>query len=204
MQVETPLAGPSNGSTLRMWRSLVHISKLQPTPQYVQTVLVRRIRVFAHGGFGFGNLQHRTDSRFRLHALHDIDHAVEGWLVRPVRKPACAEHGFLHQRVAGANGDAMAAGDAARFADRRAAIPEHARVRVFPADGERFVDFQVLAGFHAAAAKDALVGIVAIERIAVVDLVRLRLERDMLVVDLQQSGGVVDCQLPLLLSQTVQ
>src|SRR5579871_4492067 len=40
MHVETPLAAPSNGSTLRIWRSLVHTSKLQPTPQYVQTVLV--------------------------------------------------------------------------------------------------------------------------------------------------------------------
>src|SRR6266576_680972 len=44
MQVEMPLVGPSLGSTFRIWRSLVQTSKLQPTPQYVQTVLVRRIR----------------------------------------------------------------------------------------------------------------------------------------------------------------
>src|ERR1700675_1232703 len=43
MQVEIPFAGPSDGSTLRMWRSLVQTLKLQPTPQYVHTVLVRRI-----------------------------------------------------------------------------------------------------------------------------------------------------------------
>src|ERR1700694_4097939 len=44
MQVEIPFAGPSDGSTFRMWRSLVQILKLQPTPQYVHTVLVRRMR----------------------------------------------------------------------------------------------------------------------------------------------------------------
>src|ERR1700752_5306208 len=31
--VEIPLVGPSEGSTLRIWRPLVQISKLQPTPQ---------------------------------------------------------------------------------------------------------------------------------------------------------------------------
>ena len=36
-----PLAGPSPvGSILRMRRSRVHTSNEQPTPQYVQTVLV--------------------------------------------------------------------------------------------------------------------------------------------------------------------
>src|ERR1700693_2920916 len=44
MQVEIPFAGPSDGSTLRIWRSLVQTLKLQPTPQYVHTVLVRRMR----------------------------------------------------------------------------------------------------------------------------------------------------------------
>src|SRR5882762_7902077 len=44
MQVEIPFAGPSAGSTFRMWRSLLQTSKLQPTPQYVHTVLVRRMR----------------------------------------------------------------------------------------------------------------------------------------------------------------
>src|SRR5579862_4885818 len=44
MQVEIPFAGPSDGSTFRMRRSFVQILKLQPTPQYVHTVLVRRMR----------------------------------------------------------------------------------------------------------------------------------------------------------------
>src|ERR1700736_241008 len=33
MQVEMPFVGPSEGATFRMTRSLVQISKLQPTPQ---------------------------------------------------------------------------------------------------------------------------------------------------------------------------
>src|SRR5882757_1433174 len=44
MQVEIPFVGPSDGSTFRMCRSLVQILKLQPTPQYVHTVFVRRMR----------------------------------------------------------------------------------------------------------------------------------------------------------------
>src|SRR5690606_27949659 len=46
-QVEIPLTVASTcGSTCRIVRPFVHISKLQPTLQYVQTVLVRLIRDF--------------------------------------------------------------------------------------------------------------------------------------------------------------
>src|ERR1700738_2608779 len=44
IQVEMPLAGPCSGTIFRMCRSLVQTSKLQPTPQYVQTVFVLRTR----------------------------------------------------------------------------------------------------------------------------------------------------------------
>src|SRR5579863_7054153 len=44
MQVEMPFAGPCSGTIFRMSRSLVHTSKLQPTQQYVHTVLVLRTR----------------------------------------------------------------------------------------------------------------------------------------------------------------
>ncbi len=44
-----------------------------------------------------------------------------------------------------------------------AAVPEDAGVVALPVDGEGFVDLDVLAGFDAAAAEDALVGVVAIE-----------------------------------------
>src|SRR5713226_3146923 len=42
--VEMPFVGPSKGATFRMWRSFVQMLKLHPTPQYVQTVFVRRMR----------------------------------------------------------------------------------------------------------------------------------------------------------------
>ena len=44
MQVEIPLVGPCSGAIFRICRSFVQTSKLQPTPQYVQTVFVRRMR----------------------------------------------------------------------------------------------------------------------------------------------------------------
>ena len=66
-------------------------------------------------------------------------------------------------------------------------------MRIFPADRQRLVDLQILAGLHAAAAQNALIGIVAVERITVVDLVGLLLKRVTLVFHGQQFGSVVDC-----------
>ena len=43
-----------------------------------------------------------------------------------------AQHRFFHQRIAGANRHAVPARNAARLADRRAAIPQHARMLVLP------------------------------------------------------------------------
>jgi len=51
---------------------------------------------------------------------------------------------------------------------------------------------QILAGLDAAAAQDALIGIVSIERIAAVDLIRLRLEWIMLMLDPEKLGGVMN------------
>ena len=76
--------------------------------------------------------------------------------------------------------------------DRDAAIPEDAGMRIGPVDRERFVDLDVLAGLDAAAAEDALLRVVAIERVGHVDLVRLFLVRDRLVLDGQHLHGVVD------------
>ena len=117
---------------------------------------------------------------------------LSAFLRKRGEKARVAEHRFFHQRIARADGHAMAAGDAARFADRRAAVPQHARMLVFPVDRERLVDLHVLARLDAAAAQNALVGVVAVERIGVVDLVRLGLERDLLVLDRQHLRGVVD------------
>ena len=60
----------------------------------------------------------------RLDAFDDIDHAVQRVLGKSGEESGVPEHRFLHQRVAGADGDAVAAGDAARLADGRAAIPQ--------------------------------------------------------------------------------
>ncbi len=108
------------------------------------------------------------------------------------------EHGLLHERVAGADRDAVAARDAARFADRRSAVPQDARVRILPSDRQRLVHLDVLAGLYAAAAENALAGVVAIERIRAVDLVRLRAERDPLMRDGEQLGRVVNRAVPIV------
>ncbi len=102
------------------------------------------------------------------------------------------QHGFLHQSIAGTYRDAVTAGNAAGFSDRRAAVPEHPRIGVFPVNGERFVHFDVLARFHAAAAKDALVGVVPIKGVGVVHLVLLGAKRNLLVLNTQLCSGVVN------------
>ena len=86
----------------------------------------------------------------------------------------------------------MAARDAAGFANRGTAIPEHTRVRIFPANGQGLVDLNVLAGLDTATAKNALVGIVAIKWICRVHFVGLCPEWDGLVLDAEKLGGVMD------------
>jgi hypothetical protein len=65
-------------------------------------------------------------------------------------------------------------------------------MRVFPADAEGLVYLQVLTGFNAAPAENALLRIVAIKGIAWIDLVGFGLERDVLMFDGEQNRGVVD------------
>ncbi len=100
-------------------------------------------------------------------------------------------HTLFHQRIAGANGDAVAAADAAGALDLLAAIPHHARHVAVPGDGQRFVHLHILAGLHAAPAKDALVGIVAIKRIGVVLRIRLLAVLAHLVLYVELARGVV-------------
>jgi hypothetical protein len=71
----------------------------------------------------------------------------------------------------------MTAGNAARFVDRRTAIPQNSGVGVLPADRQGFVHLEVLTGFDAAAAENALVGIIAVEGVSVIDFAGLGLER---------------------------
>jgi len=64
-------------------------------------------------------------------------------------------------------------------------------MRILPVDGERFVDFKVLAGLDAAATKDALVRILPVKRVRGVDLVRLLCEWDFLMIHREHLGRVV-------------
>ena len=146
----------------------------------------------AHRRLSLGNLQDGGHPRLAFHALDHVDHAVERVLVEAGKEARVSHHGFLHQRVARADRHAVAARHATRFADGRPTIPEHARMRIAPADGQSFVHLQILASLHAAAAQDALAGIVAVERIAFVHLVRLWLEGVTLVVQREQLSGVMN------------
>ena len=133
------------------------------------------------------------------------DHGVEDRLRESGHGAGVAQHFVFHEGIAGAHGDAVAAGDAAGFGDRPAAIPEDAWVRVVPVDAQGFVDLEILASFDAASAEDALVGIVTVEGVAVDFRAGIGLIRDVLFFDVDQFGGVVDrMQSPLFLSQTVQ
>src|ERR1700752_5301285 len=102
-----------------------------------------------------------------------------------------AKHAFFHQSIAGTNRHAMAARNATGLSDSRPAIPQHAGIRIFPVDGKRFVNLDVLTCLDAPAAENALVGIVTIERICVIYLVRLGSERDLLMLNGQQLRRVV-------------
>src|SRR5229473_75694 len=99
---------------------------------------------------------------------------------------------FFHESVAGTDRHAVAAGDAARFADARAAIPQNPRMGILPADGQSFVDLEILTSFDTTSAQNALVGIVAVERVGAVDFVGLGFEWETLVLHGQYLGGVVN------------
>ena len=65
-------------------------------------------------------------------------------------------------------------------------------MRVFPPNRQRFVDLNILARFHATAAKNALIRIITVKRIRRINGIRFRFERDFLMFDGQQFGRVVD------------
>src|SRR5579863_8443689 len=87
-----------------------------------------------HGGLYFGYFQYRRITRLGFETFDHIDHAVKHGLAEAGHESGMPEHGFLHQGVARTNCDAVSAGNATRLADRRAAIPQDTRMRVFPAN----------------------------------------------------------------------
>src|ERR1700688_895980 len=94
MQVEIPFAGPSDGSTLRIWRSFVQILKLQPTPQYVHTVLVRRMRV---SRMADSTSDTRRMAPYPVSGSTPLTTSIMEFSARlemPVRNPACPSMDF--------------------------------------------------------------------------------------------------------------
>src|SRR5882762_3532708 len=148
--------------------------------------------VLPHGLFRFRDLKNCSVARLGFNALDYLDHALEHRLAKLGKEAGVTEHGLFHERIAGTHGDAVTARHAARLSDRGAAVPEHARMWIFPVDGKRFVHLDVLTGFHASPAQDALIGIVSVERIRAVDLVGLGLKRNALMFNGQQLGCVVN------------
>ncbi len=148
--------------------------------------------LLAHLGLDLGEGEDGAVADGRLDAFDDVDHVVEDFRREVGEVTGLAEHGFFHERVAGADGDAVAAGDATGAVDFFSAVPEDAGVGALPVDGEGFVDLDVLAGFDATAAEDALVGVVAVEGVGVVLLVGLVFELAALVLYVEDGSGVVD------------
>ena len=147
---------------------------------------------FAHGRLGLGHGQQGLEAGVRLHRLDEVDHAIEELAGHGRHVPGIPDHRLFHQRIARADGNAVPARHAARVADRLSAVPQHARELVLPADGKRLVHLHVLARLDASAAKDALVRVVAVERIRFVHRIRFRLEGQVLVLQVQHVGAVVD------------
>src|SRR5207245_572792 len=114
------------------------------------------------------------------------------------QKACMAEHRFFHQCIARANGYAMPARNATGFPNHRTAIPQHARIWILPVNRKSFVDLDVLTSLHTAAAENALIGIVSIERIRVVDFVGLRSKRDSLMLNGQQLRRVMDSAIAIV------
>ena len=145
----------------------------------------------AHLGFHLGEREDRTVAGVGLNALDDLDHVVEHGRGQVGQISGMAEHALFHKRVAGADGDAVAAGDARGAGNLVAAVPENTWVRGGPVDGESLVHLHVLACFHATSAEDALVGVVAVEGVGHVLLVGLLAIRSGLVLHVQLRCGVV-------------
>src|SRR6266481_1966473 len=93
----------------------------------------------------------------------------------------------------------MAARHAARLTDRFAPIPQDPRMRIFPADRQRLVHFDILASLDATPTENALIGIVSVKWVRVIYFVRLRLERNLLMLDGHQLGRVVHRAVPAVI-----
>lgn len=104
-----------------------------------------------------------------------------------------AKHRLFHQGIARTNRDAVPARNTGRLIDGDIVIPNHPRPLTLPVNGQHFAHLQILAGLDATSAKNALVGVVTVERIAVILLVRFWLKRIFLMRHFHGHGSIVDC-----------
>jgi hypothetical protein len=65
-------------------------------------------------------------------------------------------------------------------------------MRILPIDRKSFIDLEILTGFDTTTTQNALVRIIAIERVRIINLVGFRAEWNALMFDAQQFGGVMD------------
>jgi hypothetical protein len=72
-------------------------------------------------------------------------------------------------------------------------------VGVLPANGQRFIHLNVLASLDAAAAKNALIRIVSVERVREIRFVRLGLEGNFLMLHREHFCRVVDRAIPVVI-----
>src|ERR1700732_4012154 len=112
---------------------------------------------------------------------------------RAVRKPACPSIDFSIKALQGQTVTQWP--QETQLDSPIVEPPSHSTrgIRIFPVDGKRFVDLDILASLNTAPAEDALLGIASVKRIRAIDRVRLWPKRDLLVLDRQQLGRVMGC-----------
>lgn len=148
--------------------------------------------LIAHFSFNFTEGEDGAVADGGLNTFDDFNHVIQGFGGDVGEVAGVAEHGFFHERVAGADGDAVAAADAGRAFDFFAVIPKYAGVGGLPVDGEGLIDLHILTGFYAATAEDALVCVIAVEGVGHVFFIGLFTVGTGLVLDVKICGGVVD------------
>src|SRR5690606_37768824 len=113
-------------------------------------------RTISHCSFQcFDNVDQRT--------CHGFRHGSE--------RSGIGLHAFFEQGIAWAYGHTMAAAHTAGTIDRMATVPQHPGKLLAEVDAERLIHLHILTGLHAASAQDALVRVVAVERVTFVFIV---------------------------------
>jgi len=200
-EIPCELAFDAGGNAVdRGFLHWLHFQYLAPARPHLERAAHAAIRAHRLGALDFllpqGDVDLGNGRDWRcagrvLQRFDEVDHRALGVGLDRGERAGIRLQRALQQRIARAYSDAVAAGDAARLADRFAGIPQHARVRAVVVDAQRFVDFDVLARLHAAAAQDALIRVVGVERIGFVFVVWFSREFVALDGDVHVGEGVV-------------